>query len=146
MTDNAFVATAIRLTEMVVSAKVLTYDKEQLAKEGSDDLHPVKFLTQTYTLVREKVPEARSYSIAIGYDVYHHLTLDEDSDFFKLLDLVASHESMMKGEIGTIFGAPVYTPAFSPALRSAVPDDVIAVGAYDQSGNLIRSASVRLER
>lgn len=143
---TAFVATAIRLTEMVVSAKVLSYDKEQLAKQGSDDLHPVKFMTQTYSLVKEKVPEATTYSIALGYDVYHHITMDEDSEFFKLIDPVASHEAMMGGEVGTIFGAPVYTPAFSPSLRSAIPDDVIAVGAYDTSGNLIRSALIRLER
>jgi|GEM_PF-6506729 len=146
MNDSAFVSTAIRLTEMVVSSKRLTYDKEQMATEGVDDLHPFKFMTQTYTLVREKVPEAKSYAIAIGYDVYHHLTMGDSPEFLAVLDPVARHSRLKDGELGRIFGADVFTSATNPALRNAVPDDVIAVGAYDQDGNLIRSASVRLER
>lgn len=146
MTESVSVSTAIRLTEMVVSSKVLTYDRDELAKQGTDDLHPVKFMVKTYSLLREKVPEARYYSIALGYDVYHHLTLEEDSEFYSLLDPVARHERILQGELGTVWGASVYTPAVCPALRSAVPDNVIAVGAYDEQGNLLRSASVHLER
>lgn len=146
MSNTAFVATAIRLTELVATAKVLSYDKDQLAKEGTDDLHPFKFMTQTYTMLRQRVPEAKSYTIALGYDVYHHLTMGENSEFISVLDPVATHARLKDGELGTIFGAEVFTSATNPSLRSAVPDDVIAVGAYDKSGNLILSASIRLER
>lgn len=146
MSETSFVETAIRLTELVVCAKTLSYDKEKLAKEGVDDLHPFKFLTQTYTMLRQKVPEAKSYTIALGYDVYHHMTMGEDSEFISVLDPVALHSRLKEGELGTIFGATVFTSAANPSLRSAVPDDVIAVGAYDTGGNLILSASIRLER